>query len=127
MNDPPRARLVFPFGFEGVREEGLTRDRGEWSYSAVEIPGRGYYPVNFVILNTLNPVVLGMFRPAFDYPCYADAGLIILEDVTLANMERAVRHLHEAGHFDFLNPLTAEEMAAATIETWPPRPTHQPG
>jgi len=126
MNDPSHARLVFPFGFEEVREEGLTQDKGEWSFSAVEIPGRGFYPVNFVILDTLVPATRGGFQPAFDYPCYAEPGLIILPDVTRANMERAVQSLYQTGYFDFLNPLSAEEMAAATIENRPPRPSHRP-
>jgi hypothetical protein len=61
--------------------------------------------------------------PTMHEPCFAPPGLIIVPEVTIPNMERAVRELYESGRFfPFLKPIAIADLQSIEVRNWPPLP-----
>jgi len=102
MIDYPK--LTFKYGWDNKDEEETPR-KGYRSDGIVET-SEGEYAVYFI-----DPIRLQQDLEAeteLGTPFLAEPGLIILPEVTLAAMEKAVRQLWEQGYFESLKPLKAE-------------------
>jgi hypothetical protein len=98
--------------FEGVfddREAMETRDRGYRSHVWVEFANGDRYAVVFYDAVRLQQDL--MDEVSRGNPYIAEAGLIVLSEVTRQNMETAIRQLAEEGFFDSIRP--ADEHASS--------------
>ncbi|HZE68209.1 MAG TPA: hypothetical protein VE135_01635 [Pyrinomonadaceae bacterium] len=77
--------------------------RGYLSHALIELEDGSRYPVDFIDPVRLAQEVKDHVR--LNIPCYAEPGLIVLPEVTLEQIERAVRYLHQRGFFGHLKPV----------------------
>ena len=108
---PRKARLRFPVEFDPI-----FSDKGYWPYSIVELPDGNCYSVYFAQICSFD-------LPSMHDPYFAPPGLIVVPEVTIANMENAVEELYESGKFfPFLNPLDPNKLRSGALDDWPPIP-----
>src|ERR1044071_714377 len=96
--------LVFDVTFD-AQEAYEAEARGFLPYASVVLPSGATIPVVF-----WDPVRLQQHledEVAAGRPYVAEPGMIVLESITLANMERAVQLLFDEGYFDHLRPIPA--------------------
>jgi hypothetical protein len=94
--------IVFPNDFD-ERSELEMPMRGYLSHAFVEDKDGTRYSVYFI-----DPVRLQQDLEQYiklGVPCLAEPGLIVLSDVTIENIKRAVNHLWKEGFFSHLKPL----------------------
>lgn len=104
MSDPSyRPKLIFPSGFDERSREEMPL-RGYLSNALVELQDGSCYPVEFIDPVRLAQEVQDYVR--LNIPCYAEPGLIILPEVTLEHIEKAVQHLYDRGFFASFRPQT---------------------
>ena len=119
MNEQhPVVKLVFPVE-DFQRQLDEANDRGFLSHVLVEIGGTDFYPVCFYSIGEL----AGELRDDPTYPdkLVAETGMIVLPEITLDRMEKAVQWLCETGYFRYMRPLTQEQLLKAkTSFDWPP-------
>lgn len=90
----PKLRFLCPFGEQEAYE---AEARGYWGHSLVELDG-GVVPVVFY-----DPVRLQQDleeETKAGRPFIAEPGLVVVESVTLVNMQFAVQTLYEEKFFD---------------------------
>ena len=93
-------RIIFPDGFDERATFELPL-KG-WLSVHVELEDGYRYPVYFS-----DPVRLQqdlMEQVENGEPCFAEPGLIILPEVTLENINKAVQYLYQQRFFAFLKP-----------------------
>ena len=106
-----KATLRFPIEFNP-----LFTDKGYWAYAVVELPNGDCYSVYFAQICSFD-------LPAMHDPCFAPPGLIVVPEVTIPNMERAVDELFESKKFfPFLKPLGLKRISDCQPKDWPPVP-----
>ncbi|MDX6704553.1 MAG: hypothetical protein QOK16_749 [Solirubrobacteraceae bacterium] len=94
--------LVFQAPFDEY-EQTDARDRGYVGHASVRTAPDATYKVTFY--DTVRLPQDLEYEIQTGRMCIADPGLIVLPEVTLENMETAVRHLFEEGYFDDLKSL----------------------
>jgi len=97
-----RPKLEFEGGFD-EREAFEARARGHRSHVCVVLSGGERYAVAFY-----DPVRLQQDleeETAAGHACIADPGMIVLPEITLEHMQRAVEQLVDQGYFDSLRPI----------------------
>jgi hypothetical protein len=97
-----RPRLIFPEGFDARWESEMT-DKGYLSEVIVQLEDGPRYQVNFI-----DPVRLRQdldSETKSERPYYAEPGLIIVPEVTMQAIRRAVDGLWQDDFFDHLKPL----------------------
>jgi hypothetical protein len=119
----PVVKLVFP-GEEFAREVEEGMDRGYLPRVLVEVCGSALYPVTFFSIEELH-ANFACDPKKFPFPFIAATGMIVLPNITLERMQIAVEWLYENGYFEYMHPLSSEQLAkAATAITlyskWPP-------
>jgi len=95
-------RIIFPYGFNEIDEYEMPL-RGCLSHTFVELENGDRYPVEFI-----EPVRLGQDLADYirsEIPCYAEAGLIVIPEVTLPRIQEAVKYLYERGFFNQFKPV----------------------
>jgi hypothetical protein len=97
-------KLVFSVPFD-EQEAYEAESRGFLPYAAVVLPSGATIPVVFWDTGRLQQHLED--EVAAGRPYVAEPGMIVLESVTLANMERAVLLLFEEGYFDHFRPPAA--------------------
>src|SRR6185369_5339852 len=97
-------KIIFPKGFDERSQHELPL-RGCLNNVQVELEDGSRYAVEFIDPVRLAQEVDDYVR--LDVPCYAEPGLIILPQVTLESVQKAVRYLHDIGFFDSLKPQTS--------------------
>ena len=97
----PKPRLIFEGGFDD-REAAESRDRGYRSNVWVELANGDRFPVVFYDAVRLRQDL--QEEATRGNPYIAEAGLIVVSEVTKENMETAVRQLAEEGFFESLRP-----------------------
>ena len=106
-----KLRLLFPIEFDPV-----YTDKGYWAYAIVELPDGNCYSVYFAQICSFD-------LPTMHDPCFAPPGLIVVPEVTVANMEMAAQELFESGRFfPFLRPVDRSQLAPCPLSDWPPIP-----
>lgn len=95
------AKIIFPDSFDerSIQETPL---RGCLSNVLVELEDGSRYQVDFI-----DPVRLAQELEDYgqlNIPCYAEPGLIVLPQVTLERIQKAVEYLHRHKFFDHLKP-----------------------
>ncbi len=116
MHEESSTKLVFIFPFD-ERHQDEAKSRGFLSHVLVAVHGK-YYPVEFYDTIRLTQDLEEMARHGKGY--IADVGLIVLPELTLLNMESAVKQAHAEGFFDHFLPIETLESAKESI-AWPPR------
>jgi hypothetical protein len=98
-----KAILHFPVEFDA-----LYTDKGYWPYAIVELPNGEHFSVYFAQICSFD-------LPTMHDPCFAPPGLIVVPEVTIPNMEKAVQELYESGRFfPFFKPIAIADLK--TIE-----------
>lgn len=112
------AKLVFLNSFDDLAARE-ARDRGYLSHVYVEAEDGSRYPVFFYDPVRLKQDLEEMTRHG--RPCIGDPGMIIVPEVTLECMNKAITILAQEGFFSYLQPLqSAEELDPAKTFGWPP-------
>jgi hypothetical protein len=107
----PKANPRFPVDFNP-----LFTDKGYWVYAVVELPKGDRYSVYFAQIYSFD-------LPTMHDPCFAPPGLIVVPEVTIPNMERAVDDLFGSGKFfPCLTPLDPKRVSDCQTKDWPPVP-----
>jgi hypothetical protein len=96
-------RLIFQGGFD-AREAAEARDRGFRSHVWVEFTTGERYPVVFYDIVRLHQDL--QHEADERNPYVAEAGLIVIPEVTNEYMEKAVSCLANEGFFESLRPTT---------------------
>jgi hypothetical protein len=96
-----KPELIFEGGFD-EREALECRDRGYRSHVCVKFSNGECYPVVFYDPVRLQQDLEGEAK--MGNPFIAEPGLIVLPEVTLDNMNKAVWQLAENGFFESLRP-----------------------
>ena len=84
----------------------------------VEVDGAGRYPVFFYRPGRLQFELEMSSRHG--HPYIAEPGMIILPELSLEAMQAAVQRLCDEGYFDYLIPLTPEQVSNVGSFEWPP-------
>lgn len=106
-----KAILHFPVEFDS-----LYTDKGFWPYAIVELPNGERFSVYFAQICSFD-------LPTMHDPCFAPPGLIVLPEVTIPNMEKAVQELYESGRFfPFFKPIANADLRSIELMNWPPLP-----
>ena len=92
-------KLVFPHGFN-ERDCFEAPEKGWFGPIIVELSAGTQYVVTFY-----DPIRLAQDITTAGTTWLAEPGLIILQEVTVTNMEAAVKQLAKDGFFDYLAPL----------------------
>jgi hypothetical protein len=93
-------KVIFPVGFD-ERAELEMPDKG-WVQAVVELPGGSRFEVRFVDRANLIYDVEAEFRSG--QRCFGEAGLIVVQAVTVEQVRNAAACLWRAGYFDELAP-----------------------
>ena len=117
--DRPSVKLLF-LAENFQREVDDALERGVLSHVLVEVGGVDLYPVYFYSIDE----VQGYFTARSGHsPCefVAETGMIILPQITLERMEKAVQRLFDDGYFANMRPLSQTQLAIAkNCIIWPP-------
>ena len=89
--------------FEAPFDELDARDRGYVSHASVRVAAGATYRVYFYDPDRLSQDL--EYEVSIGRMCIAEPGLIVLPEITLENMQTAVRRLYAEGYFDGLRPL----------------------
>ncbi len=111
------ARLMFVREFT-EQQAVEARDRGYLSHVLVEVDGDRLYPVFFY-----DPVRLQQdleMNAKHGRAFVADAGMIVLPDITPEAMQEVVQQLCQEGFFEHLVAVSRERLAEADPYSWPP-------
>ena len=98
----PNVKIVFPDSFDDRSRLEMT-SRGCLINVLVEVEDGNRYRVEFI-----DPVRLAQEMEdnvKLNIPCYAEPGLIILPEVTVVHIQKAVRYLYIHGFFESLTPI----------------------
>jgi len=95
-------KLVFDAPFD-ERSQYEARDRGWVGTACVQTADGATYRVTFY--DTVRLAQDLEYEVESGRMCIAEPGLIVLPEVTLENMETAIRSLAEDGYFDNLRPV----------------------
>lgn len=119
MNDQlRRPRLVFQCDFD-ERAAFEAESRGFLSHVAVELDDGSRYPVIFYDPVRLQQEIDDSIKAG--RVCFADPGMIVVPELTLECMNRAVLQLVREGFFSHLKPLqTLPPGSTCSIYQWPP-------
>jgi hypothetical protein len=94
--------LIFEGGF-GDRDEMESRDRGYRSHVCVKLASGERYPVVFYDADRLQQDLEVEAKTGNAF--IAEPGLIVLPEVTLQNMQKAIEQLAKQGFFECLRPI----------------------
>jgi hypothetical protein len=97
----PKPRLIFEGGFD-ERDASESKARGYRSHVWVELADGDRYPLVFYDATRLRQDLDDESKAGNPY--IAEAGLIVVKEVTKENMELAVTRLVEEGYFESLKP-----------------------
>ena len=115
------AKLVFVMKGEDLeRQLAEAPDRGYVSHVLVEVDGDKdrLYPVFFYSIDRLaGELTIGCEQGE---PFIAETGMIVLPKISVAAIEDAVQRLCEEGYFEYMHPLSPEQIASADPFRWPP-------
>jgi len=117
---PVQAKLMFVIPFCD-RQAFEAHGRGYLSHVCVDVEGQ-LYPVFFY-----DPIRLSQDLQTNDEngrPFLADAGMIVVSEITLETMQNAIQHLYVEGFFNRFVPITYQQLALASSAdpySWPPR------
>lgn len=103
MPDGDYPKLVFAAAFDD-RSQYEARARGWVGGACVQTADGATYRVTFY--DTVRLAQDLEYEVDSGRMCIAEPGLIVLPEVTLENMETAIRSLVEEGYFDNLKPVT---------------------
>jgi len=95
-------RIIFPKDFD-ERDAFEMPLRGCLSNALVELENGEQYAVDFI-----EPVRLAQDLAEYvksGVPCYAEPGLIVIPEVTVARIQEAVDYLYHQGFFKQLKPV----------------------
>lgn len=104
-----KPELIFEGGFD-EREAMECRDRGYRSHVWVKLANSELYPVVFYDAVRLQQDLDDEAKAG--NPFIAESGLIVVSEVTLENMEKAVCSLAEEGFFESLRPVADNSTTA---------------
>jgi hypothetical protein len=95
-------KLVFPYGFDD-RDKIEAPDRGCFGPVIAQLPDGKKYAITFYDPTRLAQDLASVTQAGSVY--FAEPGLIVLSEVTEANMRAAVKVLEKEGFFEYLRPL----------------------
>jgi hypothetical protein len=93
--------------------------RGYLSHVMVELGEGRLYPLFFYDVVRLQQDL--QEGAAQGRPFVADPGMIVVEEITLENMRRAIQQLGNEGFFDYLTPITRDDLSSNDPYQWPPK------
>jgi hypothetical protein len=112
------AKLVFLHEFDDLASHE-ARDRGYLSHVSVELEDGSRYPVIFYDLVRLKQDLEEMTKHG--QPFIADPGMILIPEVTLEYMNKAITVLARQCFFSYLQRLDpTQELDPSTTFGWPP-------
>ena len=115
---PPRVKLVFLHPFDELAAHE-ARDRGYLSYVSVELEDGSRYPVVFYDPVRLRQDLEEVTK--LGHPCVADPGMIVIPEVTMEHMSKAIAILAEEGFFSDLQRIrSTTALEPARTFRWPP-------
>ena len=120
MTDSRAPKLRFALEFT-ARRAFETESRGYASHVVAEFGDGRLYPLFFYDMVRLQQDFATYLEQGQTY--FADPGMIIVERVTIANMELAILRLHNECFFDSLKPITEADLNFADADQWPPART----
>ena len=98
----PKFRVIFPQGFDQRRQDEMAL-RGYLSDALVELENGEQYAVDFIEPSRLAHDLAGYLTS--NIPCYAEPGLIVIPEVTMATIQDAVSYLCERDFFKQFRPV----------------------
>ena len=111
----PKLRFVREFSDKDAFE---AQARGYLSHVAVELDGGRIYPVFFYDVVRLQQDLEESVKQGRRF--IADAGMIVLEEITPESMKDAVEQLGREGFFDRLTAMAKDHLLSASAYQWPP-------
>jgi hypothetical protein len=111
----PELRFVREFSDKDAFE---AQARGYLSHVMVEFDGGRIYPIFFYDVVRLQQDLEESVKQGRRF--IADAGMIVLEEITPESMKAAVEQLGREGFFDRLTPMTKDDVLSASPYQWPP-------
>jgi hypothetical protein len=111
----PKLRFVLEFTELRAYEAEV---RGYLSHVVADFGDGRIYPLFFYDIVRLQQDFATYVEQGQTY--FTDPGMIIVERVTLANMELAILRLHDECYFDYLKPITEADLNSADAYQWPP-------
>jgi hypothetical protein len=95
-------RLLFEYGFD-EREAYEANARGFRGHVTVEFETGERFPLSFYDPVALQQEVQNGMK--WGYVCVAEPGMVVLPEITIANMCAAVARLVTEGYFNYFRPL----------------------
>src|SRR5689334_13176091 len=100
MDHPQYPRLIFDPDFD--ERAAFEMSLKGWISLHVETEPGVRYPVYVIDPVRLQQDLAEMVT--WDTPCFAEPGLVVVPEVTVAAIEQAIRFLHKTGFFSSLKP-----------------------
>lgn len=109
MSQDDMPRLVFPYGFDG-EDEQEAKLKGWYAAVYAEFEDGKKFSLHFVDSNRLQHDLSQAVSEG--RTCIAEAGMVVVPEVTLNSMQRAFSELLKGHFFQTLVPLADEEYSA---------------
>lgn len=97
----------------------MLGDLGCLSHAFVEIDGFGLYPVYFYSASRLVYELKTMSEHGRSY--IAQTGMIVLPQISIPAIKETIQNLCDVGYFDYMTPMTLEQVESDNPKYWPPR------
>ena len=103
MLDPSQLpKLILPDDFDD-RAVDEIRMKG-WFNAKVEIADGRHYEVNFYDSIRLQQEIAWDFTK-LNMPCFAEPGIVVIPEITVEAIQRALNYLAEHHYFSYFSPL----------------------
>jgi len=104
-----------------VRDWEEATVRGYLSHVLVQI-GAKLYPLTFYDIGRFNQQFQDSTKHSEKH--FAESGLIVLDTVCQASIDSAISSLYGDGHFNYLMPISKEDLETSNPYEWPPTFAH---
>jgi hypothetical protein len=98
-------KIIFPDGFNQRHQHEMTL-RGCLSDALVELANGEQYDVDFIEPSRLAHDLAGYV--AANIPCYAEPGLIVIQEITMDSIHEALHYLCDHDFFKSFKPVNVE-------------------
>jgi hypothetical protein len=121
MPEPKKIAKLLLLSRYGYEEDDMfmLEERGCLSHAFVEIDGSELFPVYFYTPEYL-VYVLGV-RSEHGRSLVAETGMIVLPEISIPSINKAIQYLCDIGYFNYMAPLTLEQVESSDLKYWPPR------
>jgi hypothetical protein len=110
--------LLSRYGYE-EDDMFMLDDLGCLSHAFVEIDGSALYPVYFYSSGRLIYEMKTMSERGQSF--VAQTGMIVLPQISIPAIEDAIQDLCDIGYFDYMTPMTLEQVESSDPKYWPPK------